>query len=313
MRSTPLLFARPLLFLFLILILGTVVVTAGSPAADTAEPQTITRQVNGRSVMQYLSPETGPSIWTDDRGYRAVDWKDRSWRANGPPEQQFDDGRLDTVWESSGPFAADINHILISHSNPNVVYAAVACGGEPFLGGVFRSTNGGQQWSRLDPDTHMGPVCNLAMNPENSNELFASAELGLFRSSNGGNSWTQVQPVSGLYGRSLRVAYNPAGGDELVAHYYCEPPPDSRLFRSTDGVTASNPSIPDCRRNCQSPISASIRWSAPGSLFPWAPTSARPVSFAPKTVEPTGRIIPTAWTICRSIPSAWNTMAASVR
>ncbi len=235
MRSTPGWLSRSFFRFFLILILGTIVVnTVPCPAASSG-PEPLTRQVNGRTVVQHPSAGGGPGIWSDDRGYRAVNWKDRSWCARIPVEGVPVAGRLDSVWQTSGPFAADINQILVSHSNPNIVYAAVACGGEPFLGGVFRSTNGGQDWIRLDPETHLGPVYCLAMNPDNSNELFASSELGLFRSSNGGSNWSLIEPVSGSFPRSLRVAYNPADGDELIAHYSCEPPPDSQLYRSTDG------------------------------------------------------------------------------
>ncbi len=210
--------------------------------AGMAGAEPITRQVNGQTVTHHMSVETGPKIWSDHRGYRAVDWTDRSWQADGPSSRVPADGRLESLWETSGPFAADINHILISPANPNVVYAGVGCGGEPFLGGVYRSTNGGQDWIRLDPETQLGPVYCLAMNPENHLELFASAELGLFRTSNGGNSWSEVFPVDGTFARSTRVSYNPAGGGELVAHYYCEPQPDSSLYRSTDGGDSFTPS-----------------------------------------------------------------------
>lgn len=199
------------------------------------------RSVNGRPVTLLPAERPVPGIWSDDQGYRAVDWSENSWRAAAGADGLARGDRLDGTWATSGPFAADINHIQISHASPNVLYAAVACGGEPFLGGVYRSTNGGLAWERLDPDTTFGPVNCIAMNPENHFELFAAAELGLFRSTNGGNSWELVAPVAGSYARSTCVAYNSAGGGELVVHYYCEPSPGSRLFRSTDGGDSFTP------------------------------------------------------------------------
>jgi photosystem II stability/assembly factor-like uncharacterized protein len=206
-----------------------------------ADTDSFTRQVNGQDVARQMSAGKGPIIWSDDRGYRTVDWTDRSWRADDPAGRIPAEKSLGNEWVTSGPFAADINHILISHANPNVIYAAVGCGGEPFLGGVYRSTNGGQDWVRLAPETQLGPVYCLTMNPENHLELFASAELGLFHSTDAGNSWSEVFPVDGSFARSTRVSYNPAGGGELMAHYYCEPPPDSSLFRSTDGGVSFAP------------------------------------------------------------------------
>lgn len=232
MRFIPGLFSRILSRSLPLSILITVMVLCPAGSADL---ETVSRQVNGQSVSRFAADINGPEIWTDNSGYRAVVWKDRSWRAHRQSPVGLAAGRTENVWEASGPFAADIHHIVTSHTNPNIVYAAVSCGGEPFLGGVYRSTNGGQDWIRLAEGTELGPVNGLAMNPDNSLEIFAAAESGLFTSTDGGNSWEQVHPVDGTFPRSSMVAYNPSNGNELLAHYKCDPAPVSSLFRSTDG------------------------------------------------------------------------------
>lgn len=241
MRERNTLFSLLLLPLFSMLTAGFMVARSSPQAVGCAPPEALLRTVNGRVVSALPAERTMPMIWSDSRGYRAVDWSRHQWRAALRDGWPIKGDRRDDTWETSGPFAADINSIQISHAGYNVIYAAVACGGEPILGGVYRTTNGGQAWERLDPETPFGPVNRIEMNPENPLELFAAAELGLFRSTNGGNSWTEVKPVAGEYARSACVSYNPAGGDELVAHYSCDSSPGTNLYRSTDGGNSFAP------------------------------------------------------------------------
>lgn len=210
-------------------------------SVDASGNDITARQVNGQSVTSLDVGRAGPELWTDDSGYRAVAWSDRSWRARRSDAARASVGWRASQWETSGPFAADINDILTSHTNPNIVYAAVSCGGEPFLGGVFRSTNGGQDWDRLAEEIELGPVNNLAMNPDNSLELYAASETGLYFTSNGGNTWAKVSPAEGIFPRSGSVAYNPANSDEIMVHYECDPMPESSLLRSTDGGQSFTP------------------------------------------------------------------------
>ncbi|MGH7451721.1 MAG: hypothetical protein ACRENG_10275, partial [bacterium] len=106
-------------------------------------------------------------------------------------------------------FAADV---VVSPTDANVVYATF---GLYYWGGVWKSTNGGQTWSRLTnglPDPNLPNMgygrIKLAMAPSNTDVLYASftyvrkhgdtadlkdgAMLGLWKTTNGGQSWTQV-------------------------------------------------------------------------------------------------------------------------
>jgi len=226
-----------LLFLFF-----TLLPASCSPVhtASLTPEQDITR-VNQQQVWPVETAGNGPRIWTDRSGFRAVDRDDRSWREHFETSGAGVGDRLDEAWENIGPFAADVNHIITSHVNRNVVYAAVAGGGEPFLGGVYKSTNGGQDWERLAQNTMMGAVNCLSMNPESAQDIFASADMGLFRTTNGGNSWIEVFPTDGTLPLSNRVAHNPGVPGEILVHYECDPMPSSRLFRSRDGGQSFEP------------------------------------------------------------------------
>ncbi len=102
--------------------------------------------------------------------------------------------------------------VVISPTDANVIYASF---GLYYWGGIWKSTNGGQTWSRLlnglpDPSLpNMGyGRIELEMAPSNSNILYASftyeykngdtvnlkddAMLGIWKTTNAGQSWTQV-------------------------------------------------------------------------------------------------------------------------
>ncbi|MGH7600803.1 MAG: WD40/YVTN/BNR-like repeat-containing protein, partial [bacterium] len=107
-------------------------------------------------------------------------------------------------------FAMDV---VVNPTNANVVYATF--GLRYTSGGIWKSADGGQTWSRLTnglpnpslPNLGYGRI-ELAMAPSNPNVLYASfaylrktgdtvnlpnyAMLGIWKTNNGGVSWTQV-------------------------------------------------------------------------------------------------------------------------
>lgn len=102
--------------------------------------------------------------------------------------------------------------VIVDPRDANVVYAAF---GLYTWGGIWKSTNGGQTWSRLTnglPDPSLPNMgydrIKLAMAPSNPNVLYGSftygmkagdtvnlkehAMLGIWKTTNAGQSWTQV-------------------------------------------------------------------------------------------------------------------------
>jgi hypothetical protein len=120
--------------------------------------------------------------------------------------------------------------------------------------GVYRSTDGGTSW------THLGlagtdRIGRLAIDPTNSNRIFAAATgslfvpggpRGLYRTTDGGASWQQVLPgVNGTTG-AVDVAIDPANPNRVYAAMWDHQrrPVGRRyggvgsgLYRSTDGGT----------------------------------------------------------------------------
>jgi len=135
-------------------------------------------------------------------------------------------------WISNGPYGGNINALAINPVNPSIVYAATysLCGGSS-CGWVFKSSDGGDKWTKLTkglPDT---PVHALVIDPVTPSTLYAGTYYGngVFKSSDSGASWAPVN--NGFYPNvtihSLAIA--PTSPTTLFAGTY------GGIFKSTDG------------------------------------------------------------------------------
>ena len=158
--------------------------------------------------------------------------------------------------ENTGCFeiAMDPNNprILFAGMWPIVIHTYGRESGGP-NGGIWRSTNGGDTWKRLNgnglPDPPLGKV-GLAVAPSNSNVVYALIETGspnrgvLWRSSDGGETWKLVSYNRLLNERphyASRVMVNP--GDENEVYFAA----NSHSITYDGGVTSETvPWSGDC-------------------------------------------------------------------
>lgn len=87
---------------------------------------------------------------------------------------------------------------LVSHpTDPNTVY--MVSGEHRFGSGVnavFRSTDGGQNWSRIGED--LGQADDIGLDPSNPQTIYMTVKgKGVFRSKDNGQTWTQQSNVWG--------------------------------------------------------------------------------------------------------------------
>ncbi|WP_235293981.1 3-coathanger stack domain-containing protein [Portibacter lacus] len=107
-----------------------------------------------------------------------------------------------------------ISGIVVSHENPQVVYALSGDGdggGYFFSSGVFKSTNGGATWIAQDlgiDTTYAG--FTLEMDPNDANHLLAATTEGLYRTTDGGNNWTKKRN-----GKIYDVKFKPGSSDKV--------------------------------------------------------------------------------------------------
>uniref|UniRef100_A0A7C2JYJ0 Photosynthesis system II assembly factor Ycf48/Hcf136-like domain-containing protein n=1 Tax=Schlesneria paludicola TaxID=360056 RepID=A0A7C2JYJ0_9PLAN len=124
---------------------------------------------------------------------------------------------------------------LIQHPTSTNTYYAGSVGG-----GVWRTTNGGTTWAALTGFSANLACSTLAMDPTNSNVIYAGTGegffngdairgAGIFRTSDGGTNWSQLSATnnSNFYYVN-RIAISPDGNTILAAT-------NNGLFRSTDG------------------------------------------------------------------------------
>ncbi len=175
---------------------------------------------------------------------------------NSVRSSQFGDGvyRSDDggkTWRHMGlQGSRHVGRILIHPDNPNTVFVAAlgSLWGPNEERGLYRTTDGGETWTRLlRPSAYTG-VVEVQMHPENPDVLFAATfqrerrmwsmvgggeEGGLYRSNDGGDSWSRVQNgfPAGVVGR-VGVTFCPGRPDTM---YSTAVGPEGGTFRSTDG------------------------------------------------------------------------------
>ena len=149
-----------------------------------------------------------------------------------------------------------IGRVIVHPSDPDTVYVA-ALGhvfGPNAERGVFRSTDGGETWDKIQYVNDRTGAIHIEMDPNNPRVLFASfwrvtrtpwsmesggEGSGLYRSTDGGDSWA---PLTGEDGEAdglpdgtlgkIRVSVSPARRDLVYAIVEAD---EGGVFRSTDG------------------------------------------------------------------------------
>ena len=145
-----------------------------------------------------------------------------------------------------------IGEIRIHPEDPDTVYVAAlghAFGPNPERG-VYRSTDGGENWELILHQSDQAGAIDLSMDPNNPRILFASIwqahrnfwhlssggpDSALFRSTDGGDTWSEVSKYpgfpSGMLGK-IGVTVSPAQSNRVWVLVECE---KSGLYRSDDG------------------------------------------------------------------------------
>ena len=152
-----------------------------------------------------------------------------------------DDGG--TTWSSSlladtaGSKDTLVGKVTIDPSNPDTIYAvtgSVVYTAEADLakGNIFKSINGGNNWTAKYPDGGAGGqgwFADVCVDPTASNIIFAAGKVGIVKSINGGDSWSTVLTPEGNGFCSVVVDKN----DYNIV--YAAEPRGPKVYKSTDG------------------------------------------------------------------------------
>lgn len=116
---------------------------------------------------------------------------------------------LGEAMASIGPFGGNIVSIAVDPDNPSTIYAAT------FGGGVFKSINGGNDWSPVGLINR--DVNSLIVDPNSPNIIYAGTFLaGVFKSTDAGEHWFEIN--TGLINRNVSsLALNKTDSATLYA------------------------------------------------------------------------------------------------
>ena len=181
--------------------------------------------------IAYVAAVGNPFAWGPDRGvYRTKDGG-KTWQ------------KVLFINDQTG-----VVSIAINWRNPNELYAGawraqrkpwtIISGGPAAEGGVYKTTDGGDHWTRMSagmPDDLIGKVW-VDVAQSNPNVVYAQVEAkgdkgGLYRSDDGGAKWTLANSSQALRARPFyfnKVFVNPKDENEVWVS-------ELSLHKSTDG------------------------------------------------------------------------------
>lgn len=106
--------------------------------------------------------------------------------------------RINIGFPADRPYPS-LNTMVMHPTDPSILYV----GGNPMPGrpsiGVYKTTNGGNNWFETDSILRGIDVKMLAIDPVNPNTVFAATMAGLFKTTNGGTTWdttTLIAPIA---------------------------------------------------------------------------------------------------------------------
>jgi photosystem II stability/assembly factor-like uncharacterized protein len=127
-------------------------------------------------------------------------------------------------WKQVSGRLARLNALAISpnFANDQTAFAASGMIGQHGFveGGLYRSTDGGKNWTAVSPAPHAYTALAISPNYANDQTLWAAGSgattaVGLYRSTNGGTTWALIAP--GLTASQLAVSPNYALDQTLFA------------------------------------------------------------------------------------------------
>ena len=157
------------------------------------------------------------------------------------------------IFDGQGSYS--IGCVTLDPNNANVVWVGTGENNNQrsvaYGDGLYKSEDGGKSWKKkgLENSEHIGMI---AINPENSNEVYVAAygplwssggDRGIYKTTDGGENWENILEVSEHTGfneihmdpRDPNVLYATAHQRRRHVWTYLSGGPESAIYKSTDG------------------------------------------------------------------------------
>jgi len=114
-------------------------------------------------------------------------------------------------WTSSGPEGPAVTQIVTDPADPATAYVAT-------YAGVFKTSNGGQQWHAVNDGLSVNSLSALLVVPDDPMTLYAAAGSAIFISTDAAQHWSARGRIDGVFVTSfavdtaLRILYAIASG-----------------------------------------------------------------------------------------------------
>ncbi|HEY4150320.1 MAG TPA: hypothetical protein VGM41_15380 [Chitinophagaceae bacterium] len=156
---------------------------------------------NTGAIQVSIDPKNPNIIYADMWAGRQGPWENGAW--NGPESGLFKSIDGGTTWTKLTTGLPGIQQGLgrigfsIAPSNPNRLYATVDAEEQ---GGVYRSDDAGQSWTRIQTDNRIwgrgSDFAELKVDPQNADIVY-SADVVVWKSIDGGKSWNAFRGAPG--------------------------------------------------------------------------------------------------------------------
>jgi photosystem II stability/assembly factor-like uncharacterized protein len=126
------------------------------------------------------------------------------------------------AWASIGPEGGSILALAVNPVTRSVVYAGT------YLGGVYKSTNGGASWQPSNNGLGNFYVSALLIDPQTPSNIFALTRGGVFKSINSGESWALLDTTDIFFEIYNALAMDPQTPSILYGTA-------GHVYKTTDG------------------------------------------------------------------------------
>ena len=203
-------------------------------------------------------------------GYVPADWRDKAFthinKYNSSKALKKISQNL--TWTGLGPnnIGGRVRAIVVDPNDANIVYAGSVSGG------VWKTTDGGNNWFPLDDHMANLAVCSLVLDPNNSNILYAGTGegfsnydyirgAGIFKTTDAGLTWTQLSSTN----NSDFYFVNRLVIDHTTSNIYAAT--RTGLFKSTDGGTTFTKMVDAASLGNGSCLDVIINYTTPTTIF----------------------------------------------